>query len=304
MLSVLLVAEEAAGLQALKVLADSEHRIVAVLSSTGEERGASVARAATDLGLTLGDPRAVTDPAFGDRLRDEGVDLLLNVHSLYVAAAAVVAAPRIGSFNLHPGPLPEYAGLNAPSWAIFDGRSRHAVTLHWMEPEVDAGPIAYSTTFAIESDDTGARLTAKCVRHGVPLVSRLLEDAEAGRVPRREQDASGRRWHGREAPHGGRLPWAQPAARVVDFVRAADYSPFDSPWGHPTATLGERQLELVRVSRTREPAHEAPGSIGPGARVATADEWVRVERLREGGRSVSPGEVLRPGYRFEVDLPR
>jgi methionyl-tRNA formyltransferase len=303
MLNVLLVAEEAAGLQALKLLAESDHRVTAVLSSTGEERGAGVARAAAGLGLPIADPRAVRDPAFADRLRDQGIDLLVNVHSLHIAAAEVVDAPRIGSFNLHPGPLPEYAGLNAPSWAIFEGRSDHAVTLHWMEADVDAGPIAYSTTFPIESEDTGASLMAKCVRHGVPLVGRLLEDAEDGRIPRREQNASGRRWHGRDAPHGGRLPWALPAARVADFVRAADYSPFESPWGHPTATLGDRQVEVVRVSRTGEPAEQPPGSIGPDGWVATADEWLRVERLREDGRTVRPGEVLRTGYRFEVDLP-
>ena len=59
----------------------------------------------------------------------------------------------------------------------------------------------------------------------------------------------------------------------------------------------------MRVSRTGEQAEQPPGSIGPDARVATADEWLRVERLREGGRTVRPEEVLRTGYRFEVGLP-
>src|SRR5919109_2815282 len=139
MLSVVLVAEEAAGLRALRLLDASEHEVVAVLSSSG-----------TGFGRPVRDPLAVTDPAFAGELRD--VDLLLNVHSLHIAAPAVVAAPRTGSFNLHPGPLPEYAGLNAPSWAIYNGETRHAVTLHWMEPEVDAGPIAYAAELAIEPD--------------------------------------------------------------------------------------------------------------------------------------------------------
>ena len=73
-------------------------------------------------------------------MREQGVDLLLNVHSLYlIARRTVVAAPRIGSFNLHPGPLPEYAGLNTPSWAIYNGEREHGVTVHWMEPGVDTG---------------------------------------------------------------------------------------------------------------------------------------------------------------------
>ena len=67
---------------------------------------------------------SVRDPEFAEWMRSEEIDLLLNVHSLYVIHADLVAAPRTGSFNLHPGPLPEYAGLNAPSWAIYHGESR------------------------------------------------------------------------------------------------------------------------------------------------------------------------------------
>jgi methionyl-tRNA formyltransferase len=115
----------------------------------------------------------VRDPATARWIESERIDLLLNVHSLHVATPEVVQGPRVGSFNLHPGPLPDYAGLNAPSWAIYDGRISHAVTLHWMTPEVDAGPIAYSAELPIEPGDTGASLTANCVRHGLPLVGRL-----------------------------------------------------------------------------------------------------------------------------------
>lgn len=298
MLDVLLVAEEAAGLQVLRLVEASGQRLVGVLSASGEARGASVSRAAAELGLPVEDPAQVTDPAFAERLED--VDLLLNVHSLHVAQPEVVAAPRIGSFNLHPGPLPEYAGLNAPSWAIYDGRTEHAVTLHWMEAEVDAGPIAYSEEFPIDPSDTGIGLASKCVRHGLPLVERLLEDAAAGSIPRREQEGKGG-WHGREAPNQGRLPWTLPAARLVDLVRAADYSPFDSPWGHPVATLGGRPLEVVRISRTGEPAGQPPGTVGTGGNVAAADEWVGIERLKEGGRTVDPAEVLPPGDRFDPD---
>ena len=102
-------------------------------------------------------------------MRSEEIDLLLNVHSLYVIHADLVAAPRTGSFNLHPGPLPEYAGLNAPSWAIYHGESRHTVTVHWMEPGIDTGAIAYETSFEIAEDDTGLSLSARCVREDCPV---------------------------------------------------------------------------------------------------------------------------------------
>jgi methionyl-tRNA formyltransferase len=227
------------------------------------------------------------------------------VHSLYIVHSDVVAAPRIGSFNLHPGPLPHYAGLNAPSWAIYHGESEHAVTVHWMEPGVDTGAIAYEGRFPIDPADTGLSLSVKCVRQGLPLVTRLLETAAAdpASIPARPQELARRRVYlARDVPNDGRLSWSEPARRIVDFVRAADYSPFPSPWGHPRARLDETELGIVKASLTGTPADAPRGTVdvrGAGeTHVAAADEWVAVHRLQVDGKYVGAGELLRPGQRL------
>lgn len=302
---VLVVGEEAAGAQALRLTVERGHDVAAVLTSSRRQPG-SVSVAADEVGVPVIDPERVRDPAFAEWVAAERVDLLLNVHSLQIAHADVIAAPGIGSFNLHPGPLPRYAGLNAPSWAIYEGETRHAVTLHWMAAAVDAGPVAYEAWFDIGPAHTGLRVATDCVRHGLPLVGRLLDDATRGvdQIPATPQDTAGHRWYGRGAPHGGHLPWGLTARRVVDLVRAANYAPFPSPWGWPTATLGGRDLEIVRVSSTGEPATEPPGVIGTGGAdgvaVAAADEWVRVERVRREGQTVEPTEALASGQRFAL----
>nr|MBA2476342.1 hypothetical protein [Actinomycetota bacterium] len=256
-MNVVLVAEESAGIGALRRLSESPHRIVAVLARSeveGAARGASVAGLARRLGLPVWPAERVREAALAATLRAEGVDLLLNVHSLFIIAPEVLEAPTLGSFNLHPGPLPRYAGLNAPSWAIFEGEREHAVSLHWLAAGIDTGPIAYTASFELTESDTGLSASAKCVRHGLPLVSRLLEDAERGAVPRREQDPAGRRYFDARPPYGGTLPWTLTARRAVDLVRAADYRPFRSPWGHPSTLLGAEELRVVQAARTGEPA--------------------------------------------------
>lgn len=303
-MNVLVVADESAGAEALRVVAERGHRVVGVLAGPA---GAPVVRVAARLGIECGDSARVGEARFARDVATQGVDLLLNVYSQRIVHAAVVAAPRIGSFNLHPGPLPRYAGLNVQSWAIYEGETRHAVTLHWMEPEVDAGPVAYESWFAIAPDDTAVRVAANCVRRGIPLVERLLDDAAggAGRIPRTPQDLAVRRWHGRGTPHGGRLPWDLPARRVVDLVRAASYAPFASPWCCPTATLDGREIGVLRASHGGGPAGEPPGSVGEarpgGVLVAAGDDWVLVERLRCDGRPAEPAAVLASGGRFDAE---
>jgi methionyl-tRNA formyltransferase len=301
--NVLLVAEESAGIQVLRALAASPHTVVAAMTAPPTRGGgATVGGVAEQLGVPVVPSERVRDAETASWMRDEGVDLLLNVHSLYLIAGEVVAAPRIGSFNLHPGPLPEYAGLNTPSWAIYNGEPRHGVTVHWMEPGVDTGAIAYEATFELTDSDTGLSVSARCVREGVPLIERLLETAaeDPAAIPKDEQDLSRRHYYKRaEVPDAGRVVWSRPAQRIVDFVRASDYFPFASPWGSPATSLEGEELAVLKASRTGEPTQAPPGTVGEarerGIPVAAADEWVLVERVLQGGRPQPAAEVLRPG---------
>jgi methionyl-tRNA formyltransferase len=299
-MNILLVAEEAAGIMALRALARTEHRLVAALTAEPTRGGGStVAAAAAALGIPVLPSARVREAETADWVRAQEIDLLLNVHSLYVVHPEVLHGPRIGSFNLHPGPLPEYAGLNAPSWAIYHGESEHAVTVHWMAPEIDAGPIAYATSFAIAEEDTGLTLSARCAREGVPLLLRLVEQAAANpaAIPRRPQDLTRRRYFGREAPNGGRLSWRWPAREVVNFVRASDYLPFPSPWGHPRARWRGQDLYILKAALTGQPADRPAGTVGGlgggAATVAAGDEWLRIERVRlDDEPAAAAGELL------------
>jgi methionyl-tRNA formyltransferase len=273
------------------------------VSSTGA--GGSIVSLATRLGVPVLPATLVREASTADWLVREQVDLLLNVHSLFRVHPAVVTAPRIGSFNLHPGPLPDYAGLNAPSWAIFNGESTHAVTLHWMEAEIDSGPVVYSASFPITERDTGLSVSAACVREGLPLLARLLDVAadDPATIPAEPQDESRRRWYGREVPNDGRIAWSRSGRELVDFVRACDYLPFVSPWGHPLARLRGEEIAVLKASRTYEAAEAEPGAVGHVEEgtvcVATGDEWIRLHRVRAAGETVDADAVLSVGDRLE-----
>jgi methionyl-tRNA formyltransferase len=305
-MNILLVGEESAGVQTLRMLLDTSHRVVAVLTADATRgRGATVGDLARQSSIPVLRSDLVRREEFSDWINARNVDILLNVHSLFVVHPNVVRAPRIGGFNLHPGPLPRYAGLNAPSWAIYYGETTHAVTVHWMDAGIDTGAIAYTAEFEVGEADTGLSLSAKCVRHGLPLIRRLVDAAEggAGAIPATTQGEGEGRYFGREAPQEGRIEWARPARDVVNFVRAADYAPFSSPWGHPVAKLEGRVIRIAKAALTGRAASAAPGTVagqvpGAGVLVATADECVAVTRLEVDGRYAPAGEVLAPGARL------
>ena len=303
-LNILLVCEESAGLQLLKAIAQSEHRIVAVMASpSNNDSVAGVWNRARKMGYATLPAELVKNEEFADKVCSEKVDLLLNVHSLYIINEKVLRTPSIGSFNLHPGPLPKYAGLNAVSWAIYRGESRHGVTIHRISSKIDAGDIAYQAAFAIEENETALSLSFKCVKKGVELMLKLTETAasEPAKIPCIRQDLSRREFFlRRDVPYHGNLSWSWPAKRIIRFIRACDYYPFSSPWGHPLVRFGEKEVAIVKASLSgRVTGEVVPGTVGKqvdsGKLVACTDEWILLEKLKIDGEFLSPSALLKSG---------
>jgi methionyl-tRNA formyltransferase len=309
-MNVVLAAEESAGLQMLRALAQRKDRVVAVLTTPPQPNStrASLWNAACDLGFETLPAELVKDSTLAKRLRSEGVDIFLNVHSLHVIHKEVVMAPKLGTFNLHPGPLPRYAGLNAVSWAIFRGEQDYGVTVHRIDAKIDSGPIAYQTWFPLEAQDTALSLSLKCAREGITLMLRLLEVAATRpeSIPAIPQDLALRQYFGREVPEQGRISWEWPASKVINFVRACDYFPFPSPWGHPRARLGVQEFALVKAHGTGLGCDVSPGTVGAstdsGVYVACRDEWILASKLHFEGKYLPARAILRSGDRL-AEIP-
>jgi methionyl-tRNA formyltransferase len=312
-LRVLLVGEEAAGIQTLRMLSSSMHTVVSVVASPPNRLlGVTLTQSLWTVAAALGYPtlpaELVRDAGFATCIKSEGVDLLLNVHSLYLINSEILRAPAIGCFNLHPAALPRYAGLNSVSWAIYYGEIIHGVTVHQMVPEIDAGTIAYQALFPIEPTDNGLSLSAKCTRDGLRLLGQLLDDASrsADAIPRIPQDLSQRSYFGRAVPAGGMLSWSAPARDVLNFVRACDFHPFPSAWGNPRTRFAGRDVAIAKASRTGRRCQVPPGTVyrsGDSIEVATEDEWVSLHRVIVDRQRLHPMDLLKNGDRLESIAP-
>ena len=306
LMRILVVAEESPGVQLLRALAPDSDQIVAVMTTIDDTaRISDVASVARRMGVATWPARRVRDSELADAIRAERVDLILNAHSLDIFHPAVLAAPSIGAFNLHPGPLPWYAGLNCPSWAILREERSYGVTVHRMVERIDAGTIAYQTRFDISDDETALSLSMKCIRAGVPLLLQLVAAARENpaNIPVIEQDLTERRYFGREVPRGGALSWSQPAGQVLAFLRAFDFHPFRSPWGHAHARLNGERIGIIKAKRTSQPSSEVPGTLrcseAGEIQVATGDEWITLGLVHVGAEHVAAAAALAGAQRLE-----
>lgn len=305
---ILLLAEESVGIDFLKrIAADFTHSII-VMSSPNRNTlsGATVWSVAQQIGLPCWPAREVKDPGFPDKIRQQGIDLLLSIRSRYILTPEVIAACTIGAFNLHTGALPAYAGINVINWAIYNGESMHGITVHRMVGAVDAGDIAYTVEIPIGPEDSAARITMQCFRQALPLLTKLVETAavDPATIPSIKQDTSKRNFYAPGIPHNGFIPWAEGVARAANFIRACDYFPFPSPWGYARTIQDDQELCVLKAVPTNVRSNEAHGLVGDvldeGVMVSAGDFWVLVKELMLGQDRLSANEVLRPGAQLRT----
>lgn len=63
--------------------------------------------------------------------------------------------------NIHPSLLPKYQGLNTHQRVIDAGDTHHGASVHFVIPELDAGPLILQTEVAIHNDDTAETLAQR-----------------------------------------------------------------------------------------------------------------------------------------------
>lgn len=63
--------------------------------------------------------------------------------------------------NIHPSLLPDFQGLNTHQRAIDAGAQQHGVSVHFVTPELDGGPVVIRATVEIKANDTADSLAAR-----------------------------------------------------------------------------------------------------------------------------------------------
>jgi methionyl-tRNA formyltransferase len=76
-------------------------------------------------------------------IRREHIDLLVNVCTPRRITPRLLAEPRLGVLNVHPGILPRYRGASCCEWAIYND-DPVGVSAHFMDDGLDSGPIIFT----------------------------------------------------------------------------------------------------------------------------------------------------------------
>jgi phosphoribosylglycinamide formyltransferase-1 len=113
--------------------------------------------------------RAAFDRALVDALKAHGVTVVCLAGFMRLLGPEFCAAFPDAVLNIHPSLLPAFPGVDAQRQALEHGVKVTGATVHFVTPELDAGPIVMQVAVPVRDDDTAESLSARVleVEHAI-----------------------------------------------------------------------------------------------------------------------------------------
>jgi phosphoribosylglycinamide formyltransferase 1 len=105
--------------------------------------------------------REVYDRRLGDELEKHGVDLVCLAGFMRLLSAGFIRRFPDRILNIHPSLLPAFPGLDAQRQALEHGVKLAGCTVHFVDEDLDAGPILLQAAVPVLDDDTVESLSSR-----------------------------------------------------------------------------------------------------------------------------------------------
>jgi phosphoribosylglycinamide formyltransferase-1 len=135
---------------------------------------------------TFGKDREAFERAVQAELEAHRIDIVCLAGFLRLLTPFLVRQWEGRMLNIHPALLPAFKGLDTHARALEAGAKQHGATVHFVVPEMDAGPILAQAAVPVLPDDTEATLAARVLAAEHQLYPQALRLLAAGRVTVRD----------------------------------------------------------------------------------------------------------------------
>ncbi len=254
---------------ALDALIASRHRVVAVFTQPdrpagrGRELKAGAVKArALHWQLPIHQPRSLKTPEAEALLHSLELDALVVVAYGLILPPALLAAPRLGCFNIHASLLPRWRGAAPIQRAVLAGDAVTGITIMRMEAGLDTGPMLAVREWPIAAADTAGTVHDALARVGGELIVHTLDALAEGEVQERPQPLTGITYADKISKAEASIDWREDGANILRRVRAFN------PW--PVAETGLDGQQLRVWEAVLAPDAVLTATVGEAGTVADA----------------------------------
>jgi methionyl-tRNA formyltransferase len=282
----------------LKILHESKHNIVAVVTAPDKPRGRGRSLSVTpikqftlDNDLKVITPDKLKDEEFEKELKSLEPDLFVVV-AFRILPQNIFTIPSKGSFNLHGSLLPKYRGAAPIQWSIINGDTQTGLTTFFLEKKVDTGNIILKEKIDIEELDNLGTLHDKMSIAGADLVLKTVNLIEAGNVILTDQDDSIATPAPKIKKETCRIDWTKNAEEIHNLIRGL------SPYPGAFFALNNKNYKVFS-SEISEMTNLNPSEVHQTKNevfIGTTTKAIRILELQPEGRKRMNAENFLRGY--------
>jgi phosphoribosylglycinamide formyltransferase-1 len=130
----------------------------------------------------FGGDRETFEQALDRELREQRIDLVCLAGFMRLLTPWFVNRWSGRMLNIHPSLLPQFKGLHTHRRALEAGVTRHGATVHFVVPEMDAGPVIVQGSVAVHENDTEETLAERVLELEHQIYPRALRAVAQGRT--------------------------------------------------------------------------------------------------------------------------
>ncbi|WP_319381634.1 phosphoribosylglycinamide formyltransferase [Thiomicrorhabdus sp.] len=143
----------------------ASYEIVLVISNKadafGLQRAQNAAIPTAILDHRAYDSRESFDLALSKELDRAEIDLIVLAGFMRILTPWFTEKYLGKMLNIHPSLLPKYTGLHTHQRALDAGDREHGLSIHFVTPELDGGPVILQATVPVETGDNADSLARK-----------------------------------------------------------------------------------------------------------------------------------------------
>jgi methionyl-tRNA formyltransferase len=275
------------------------HEIAAVYTRAAKPAGRGmklqitpVEQEARRLNIPVLTPSTLKTPEALEEFRAHNADAAVVVAYGMILPQAILAAPKLGCFNLHASLLPRWRGAAPINRAIMAGDAESGVMVMKMDVGLDTGDIALGESVGITDETTEVSLRSYLAGAGAKLMRQAMGSLEGGTLQFTPQPSEGVTYAAKIDKAEARIDWNRPAREVLRHIHGL--SPFPGAWCEMPLEGAAQRMKILLCEM-------ASGSGEPGAvlddrlTIACAQGAVRILELQRAGKQPMTAEEFLRG---------
>ncbi|MBR2572013.1 MAG: methionyl-tRNA formyltransferase [Clostridia bacterium] len=273
-------------LPSLTALLEAGYPVVGVFTQSDRPQGrggkiamSPVRQLCAEKGLAVFQPERIKSPEGAQMLEDLRPDLCVTAAFGQILSPRNLAAPKMGTVNVHASLLPRHRGSAPINRAIEMGDAVTGVTTMLTDAGLDTGAMLLQRETPIGDAETAGELSERLSRIGAELLIETIRGLENGTVRPVPQDESRMTYEPMLRREDGKMDFRLPARVLERKVRA--FTPWPGAWAElPNGRLKIHQARVREDCGAGRPGEILVSSAKEGLVVACAEGALEILEMQ------------------------